>query len=64
MFSFTTRTVYNKGCNEAMGEFLRGKMGALGGIAATIAILQITIISSAAVLIKKWTGPSHCYPCY
>jgi len=62
--SSATKSLYNTGCNDAMGEFLRGKMGALGGIAASIAILQIAIITSAVVLIKKWTSPSHCYPCF
>ena len=64
LFSSATKSLFKTGCNDAMGEFLRGKMGALGGIAASIAILQIAIITSAAVLIKKWTSPSHCYPCY
>jgi len=60
----TTKSLHTTGCHEAMGEFLRGKMGVLGGVAAAVALLQITIISGASVLIKKWDVPSHCYPCY
>lgn len=60
----STPTVYNRGCHEAVEQFLKGKMGALGGVAALVAVLQIMIISTATILIGKWTRPSHCYPCY
>ena len=56
-FRKTTKSLHTTGCHEAMGEFLRGKMGVLGGVAAAVALLQITIISGASVLIKKWDVP-------
>ena len=64
IFSSATRSAHTSGCYEAMGGYLRGKMGALGGVAAVVAVLQISLISAATVLIKKWSRPSHCYPCY
>ena len=62
--SHSTTSLHSSGCYEAMELFLKSKMGVLGGITAATAVLQISIISAAAVLVSKWDKPSSCYPCY
>ena len=47
-----------------MEQFLKMNMGALGGVAALVAAMQVIVITAATILIGKWTRPSHCYPCY
>ena len=59
-----TPSLHTRGCYEALEEHLKSKMGVLGGIAAGAAVLQISTISAAAVLVSKWTRPTSCYPCY
>ena len=59
-----TASLHTRGCYEALEEYLKSKMGVLGGIAAGAAVLQISTISAAAVLVSKWSRPASCYPCY
>jgi len=60
----STPTVHKRGCHEAMEQFLKMYMGALGGVAALVAAMQVMVITAATILIGKWARPSHCYPCY
>lgn len=59
-----TTTRHQPGCATALKSALSGMCGVLGAIAVFVAIVQITIIVGASVLVKKWQVPGHCYPCY
>jgi len=59
-----TASRHQTGCLTALKSFLSSKCGVMGAIAVVVAIMQITIIVGASVLVKKWKVPGHCYPCY
>jgi len=59
-----TASRHQTGCVAALKSFLRSKCGVMGAIAVVVAIVQITIIVGASILVKKWKVPGHCYPCY
>ena len=63
-FSQETSSLHRVGCEEAISHYLSSKTGLMGGIAATIGIIQISLIAVSAYLVRKWKGPTHCYPCY
>ena len=48
----------------ALKSLLSRKVGVVGAMAVIVAIVQITIIVGASVLVSKWKVPGQCYPCY
>merc|ERR1711874_910204 len=62
--SNNTSSLHQTSCKAAISQYLSSKIGILGGVAATIGLLQISIISASAYLVRKWKVPGRCYPCY
>ena len=62
--SNNTKSLHQTSCKVAISQYLSSKIGIMGGVAATIGLLQISIISASAYLVRKWKVPGHCYPCY
>jgi len=59
-----TPSRYKPGCVMALKSLLSRKVGVVGAMAVIVAIVQITIIVGASVLVSKWKVPGQCYPCY
>ena len=63
-FSKDTNSLHQLGCQEAITDYLSSKTGLMGAVAASIGVLQISLVTVSAYLVRKWEGPRHCYPCY
>eukprot|EP00092_Neocalanus_flemingeri_P107920 GFUD01138537.1.p1 GENE.GFUD01138537.1~~GFUD01138537.1.p1 ORF type:complete len:252 (-),score=71.17 GFUD01138537.1:30-785(-) len=59
-----TPSRHKAGCVIALKSLLVRKVGVVGAMAVIVAIVQITIIVGASVLVSKWKVPGQCYPCY
>lgn len=59
-----TNSLHQLGCQEAITDYLSSKTGLMGAVAASIGLLQISLVTVSAYLVRKWEGPRHCYPCY
>ena len=64
IFRPDTPSRYMAGCVVALKSLLSRKCSVVGAMAVIVAMVQITIIVGASVLVSKWKVPGHCYPCY
>ena len=53
---------YEKGCLEAFTLFLHANAGAIGGVVAAVAVIQIGIIAVTSALMKNTKKPDSCPP--
>ncbi len=55
---------HQDGCLSALEASARKNAGALGAIAAFVALGQVVLVAAACYLIRQMDQPKHCRPCY